>query len=332
MLTREGARDIREIKMFRPLHQGESSSSGSKSVVKSSQSCDILVCNECEYKFCSQCLMNRIKDLPIDVIKVILQKWFDSDDCAQNYRSELPFRVQSEWRVYYGQSRQFVPRSFAFILRTDWTWIDYFTMLQRVRIHRYIQVHAYASMINPCRNIWSQWFKLFMWKFLPRASFISNYNFKAFTSALIWEVQIAAQNGFAIEFEMIHDYSLVCIENKGPSPFSLAWSFSGIISLEENERPQSFYNFPFSCVFREHPPYWLDDSVPVDLITYDVEADVGRHNQQEWADEDGEPNRYNDSDNDSDHESNEGAEWSDHDHGWSDVDNDMDSDYYPDTD
>jgi len=81
MLTREGAPEIKDIKMFRPLYKGENSSSKSpvQTSVCQSRICSVLVCSQCKYEFCWDCFVLRVKPLPVEVIQMILHIWFDSE-------------------------------------------------------------------------------------------------------------------------------------------------------------------------------------------------------------------------------------------------------------
>ena len=66
MLTREGAPKNKEIKMFRPILQGESSASR-----KHIESCQVKICSQCKYEFCWDCLVARIKSLPPEVMQMV---------------------------------------------------------------------------------------------------------------------------------------------------------------------------------------------------------------------------------------------------------------------
>ena len=196
MLTREGATEIKDIKMFRPLHQDEASTSNSHKCV---QSCPVLVCSKCKYKFCWDCFVTRVKTLPVEVLQIVLQKWFDSEDCMLAYNSEFPYRNRP-WRVFYAFSREPVPTYFGFVQNTDSTWQDYFTIHQRARIHGYVRVIAYATQLDSAINWWSPWFKLFVFKYMPRSSWMINSDFLDTISSLIWEIHFAAQYDYTVEF------------------------------------------------------------------------------------------------------------------------------------
>ena len=151
MLTREGAQELKEIKMFRPLHQGEASSSSS---VKSSRVKTITVCSNCHYESFLECLAKQFLVLPLCLRKVILQNWFDSEESRWSYTRELPYRIR-QWRVYYALSREPDPVYFGCIQNTNWTWEDYFSIHQRARIHGLVNVIFYAVAIDPGNNWWS---------------------------------------------------------------------------------------------------------------------------------------------------------------------------------
>ena len=115
MLTKEGAQEFKEIKMFRPLHQGEASSSSS---VKSSRVKTITVCSNCHYEFCLECLAKQFLVLPLCLRQVILQNWFDSEESRWSYTRELHYRIRP-WRVYYALSREPYSVYFGCIQNTD---------------------------------------------------------------------------------------------------------------------------------------------------------------------------------------------------------------------
>jgi len=72
----------------------------------------------------------------------------------------------------------------------------------------------------------------------------------------MWELHIAAQNDYVIEFTLVHQDSMV-VANERDQSFSVFVSFQGRISIEEQYRAQNLYSFPFYCCFREQDPPWL---------------------------------------------------------------------------
>lgn len=191
--------------MFRPLYKGESSSSKSpvQSSVCQSRIYSALVCSQCKYEFCWDCFVLRVKSLPVEVIQMILQIWFDSESGMKTYNSDLPYRDRP-WRVYYSLSREPVPIYFGFVQHIDWTWQDYFSIHQRARIHGYVRVIAYATQLDSANNWWSPWFKLFMFKYMPRGEKICHFNFQETISILIWEIHIFSQHDYTLEFEFLY--------------------------------------------------------------------------------------------------------------------------------
>ena len=109
---------------------------------------------------------------------------------------------------------------------------------------------------------------------MPRTSWMLDSNFKETISTLSWELNIAGINDYTVEFELIHEDSAVDqiedIHTIEPQ-FNLFVSFTGIISVEPSYRPSNTFSFPFCCCLREFAPYWLDDVVPVDIKTFDLE-------------------------------------------------------------
>lgn len=153
MLTREGAPEIKDIKMFKPLYKGESSSS--KSAVQfsvcQSKICSILVCSQCKYEFCWDCFVLRVKSLLVEVIQIIFQMWFDLESGMIAYNSEIPYRDRP-WHVYYSLSRGPIPIYFGFVQHIDWTWQDYFSIHQRAKIHGYVRFITYATQLDNANN------------------------------------------------------------------------------------------------------------------------------------------------------------------------------------
>lgn len=270
MLTREGAPEIKDIKMFR----GESSSHKSpvQSSVCQSKSFSISICSQCKWELCWDCFVLRIKSLPVEVIQIILQKWFDSENGMVAYLSESPYRDRP-WRVYYSLSREPIPICFGFIQHTDWTWQDYFSIHQRARIQGYVRIIAYATQLDGGNNWWSPWFKLFLFKYMPRSEHICNFNFRETISTLMWEIHIAARYDYTVEFEFLHSETEVALldrQQDEPS-FSVKVRFHGEISTDPRTRPANVFHFPFFCCFLEVAPPWLDDSLPRHIFTPDID-------------------------------------------------------------
>ena len=71
-------------------------------------------------------------------------------------------------------------------------------------IHGYVSVIAYVTQLDSANNWWSPWFKLFMFKYMPRSEWICHFNFQETIRTLIWEIHIAAQNAYTVEFEFLH--------------------------------------------------------------------------------------------------------------------------------
>ena len=147
------------------------------------------------------------------------------------------------------------------IQQTDWTWEDYFSIHQRARIHGSIKVIFYAMAIDPSRNWWSPWFRLFLFRYIPRDRNIFYRTFPEFCRLFHWEMHVAVQNDYVIEFEFVHRHTSV-IPIEGSESFKLCVSFRGVISVDEQDRPSYTYTFPFFFCTREEAPYWLDESIP----------------------------------------------------------------------
>ena len=188
------------------------------------------------------------------------------------YLSESPYRDRP-WRVYYSLSREPIPICFGFIQHTDWTWQDYFSIHQRARIQGYVRVIAYATQLDGVDNWWSPWFKLFMFKYMPRSEHICNFNFRETISTLMWEIHIAARYDYTIEFEFLHSGTEVALlERQQDEPsFGVKVRFHGEISTDPRTRPANVFHFPFFCYFLEVAPPWLDDALPNDIFAPDID-------------------------------------------------------------
>ena len=151
MLTREGSAEVKEIKMFRPLHQHEASTSSSQSQSKRARVSRVVVCSQCHYRFCWDCFVHKVIELPFNLREIVLQKWFDSGEAQWMYSRELPYRYRS-WRVYYALSRGPDPIHYAFIQKTDWTWQDYFTIHQKALIYGSVRIIFYAIDVDNLIN------------------------------------------------------------------------------------------------------------------------------------------------------------------------------------
>ena len=279
MLTREGSEEVKEIKMFRPLHQHEASTSSvQSSQSKSRRVSQVIVCSNCHYEFCLECLAKSFSILPLEVKQIILQKWFDSNEAKWSYTKELPYRIRP-WRVYYALSREPNPVYFGCIQQTDWTWVDYFSIHQRARIHGSVKVIFYALAIDPSRNWWSPWFRLFLFRYIPRDRNIFYRTFVEFCRLFHWEMHVAVQNDFFIEFEFVHRHTKVIPIEESES-FKLCVSFRGVIIVDEQDRPPYVYTFPFFCCTREEAPYWLDESVPYEALAPDIDALLERQEEE----------------------------------------------------
>lgn len=146
----------------------------------------------------------RVKSLPIEVLQILLQKLFDSESCMFAYSREIPYRDRP-WRVFYVLSRESVPIYFGFVQSTDWTWQDHFTIYQRARIHGYVRVFFYATQVDSAINWWSPWFKLFLFKYIPRVAWTCESGFPDTINTLVSELHIAARNDYTVEFKFIHE-------------------------------------------------------------------------------------------------------------------------------
>ena len=106
-----------------------------------------------------------------------------------------------------------------------------------------------------------------MYKYLPRADFMVNLNPKEFISTLQWEMHLASRRGNILEFNLVHDYSIVeqGENNDGSTRFNLIEMFRGDISIPESLRvqqeAQQEYTFLFSTCIRDKPPIWLYNSL-----------------------------------------------------------------------
>jgi len=187
------------------------------------------------------------------------------------YNSELPYRHRP-WSVYYSLSRGPIPIYFGFFQYTNWTWKDYFSIHQRARIHGYVRFIAYAIQLDNANNWWSPWFRLFMFKYMPRREHICNFNFQQTISTLIWEIHIAAQYDYTVEFEFLHTEMEVVLQDgqQNEPAFNLKVSFHREISTDPRTRPTNVFYFPFFCCFLELSPPWLDDALPRDIFAPDI--------------------------------------------------------------
>ena len=209
---------------------------------------------------------------------MILQKWFNSDEAQWSYTKEFPYRIRP-WKVYYALSREHNPIYFGCIQKTDWTWSNYFSIHQRARIHGSVKVIFYAVAIDPANNWWSPWFKLFLFKYMPRATYIADRNFREFVNILSWELHVPVQNDFALEFDFVHTKTTVLIADEKDESFKLSVKFKGRISVDEADRPPHFYTFPFYCCLHEQAPPWLDESIPYEVLAPDVDEEIISLNQ-----------------------------------------------------
>ena len=162
-------------------------------------------------------------------------------------------------------SREPDPVYFGCIQNTDWTWADYFSIHQRARIHGSVKVIFYAVAIDPSNNWWSPWFKLFLFRYLPRAKSIFDRTFDEFVRIFHWEMHVAVQNDFVLEFEFIHKHTIV-IPNEEDESFKLSVRFRGLISVDPHDRPTFMFTFPFFCCTRDVAPYWLNESIPYEVL------------------------------------------------------------------
>ena len=100
--------------------------------------------------------------------------------------------------------------------------------------------------IDPGRNWWSPWFKLFLFRYMPRATHIFDRTFVEFVRIFHWEMHVVVQNDFVIEFEFFHRHTIVVPVEQDES-FKLSVRFRGLITVEEQDRPPFMYTFPFYC-------------------------------------------------------------------------------------
>lgn len=108
---------------------------------------------------------------------------------------------------------------------------------------------------------------------MPIGEQICHFNFQKTISTLVWEIHITARNDYTVEFEFLHTYTKVVLQDRQqdePS-FSLKVSFHGEISTDPRVRPVNVFHFPFYYCFLEEAPPWLDDALPHDIFAPSIE-------------------------------------------------------------
>lgn len=117
LMTREGA-DKSEEKAIKKFEIRESSSSSKKSCVE--------LCSQCHYSFCTNCLLIKIKRFPIEIQKIIIEKWFCSIDAKMGYN--LPLANINNVHIYFG-SVMHPYRRILYIFDPALNWSDYYCIL-----------------------------------------------------------------------------------------------------------------------------------------------------------------------------------------------------------
>lgn len=151
---------------------------------------------------------------------------------------------------------------FCFIYSANLSWEDYFVILQRSRVHRKVTIYFYSDVFAAPFSQWSPWFKLLIYKYIPRAISHSDYSPQETIGSFIHELTIAARDGLMVEFNLIHNDSVLvndCTETEALFVLYVLWK--GEVSFDGILRVDNMLQSPFSYVFR-HAPGWIDYNIP----------------------------------------------------------------------
>lgn len=220
----------------------------------------VLVCNQCTYCFCFECLAQKIKDSPASLY--ILQEWLNKYG-LNSYRPY--FRNRRDLFCGIISGGPFRGQVYICIYTPYLTYTDYCMIMHQVKYDGSIWITFECDGFKDHYYSWSGWLYLLMWQYCPRDEDFFNQTdrdaFKIWFHAEVCEaVQHEAWFVFNLTYEtcdLLEDAS--CSTNKR---YFIKSHFFGKTCVPQDELISSMMGSPFFESFSLLSPFSTDHSSP----------------------------------------------------------------------
>lgn len=230
----------------------------------------VLVCNDCTYCLCFDCLSRYIKNSPacLEILNKTQYHLVSSNgDYFRNHR-EL-FRGIMTGGPFQGQV-------YICLYTPYLTYLDYCMIMQQVKYDGCIWITLECDTFRDYHYNWSGWFYLLFWQYCPRDSeFFNEVDQLGFKMWLHAEICEAGQHDAWFVFSLTHVNSWL-IEASYPNDpefnFKVKSEFYGRTCVPVEDLMTVMAGSPFFESFSGMPPFSDDHSSPPASHYYDSDA------------------------------------------------------------
>lgn len=241
----------------------------------------ILVCTECKYCLCFDCLACCIKNSPCQI--EILNNWLMNNSGMESYSSYFRERRDLFHGIMTGGPNQ--GQVYICLYTPYLTYLDYCMILQQVKHDGCIWITFECESFKDHYYSWSGWLYLLFWLYCPRDIDFFNQTdkdaFKMWFHAEICEAGLH-EAWFTFSLSYIGTRLMAMPSSSTETAYKITSEYFGSRCVPEDELIQNMQGSPFYHSFGCLPPFSDDHSSPPSSHGYDSDAmsfdSIAEHN------------------------------------------------------
>lgn len=231
----------------------------------------ILVCTDCKYCFCFECLASCIKNSPCQID--ILNNWLMKNSGMESYSNYFRERRDLLHCIMTGGPNQ--GQVYLCLYTPYMTYQDYCMILQQVKHDGCIWITFECDNFKDHYYSWSGWLYLLFWHYCPRD--LDFFNETDRTAFKIWfhaEVCEAAlhEAWFTFSLSYVGSFLEPDASSSTASSFKIVSDYYGHRCIPKDELIEAMRGSPFYESFGSLPPFSDDHSSPPSSHGYDSDG------------------------------------------------------------
>jgi hypothetical protein len=245
----------------------------------------ILVCNNCKYCYCFECLECCIKSSPACIN--ILNSWVQSKNHLRSFISY--FRTSQNITRGIITGGPFQGQVYIYIYTPDISYEDYCAIMSQTKFDGSCWILFDCSTFRDYLYWWSGWLYLLLWTYCPRDIQFFGSSKDAFRQWLRAEVEEAAHYNAWFVFNLSFQGSELIYENSNPpnpQNYKVTSEFYGDLCVPEDDLIPAMQGSPFYKCFSGLPPFSdIHGSPPSSHFNYDSGDSfdsIAEHNINNW--------------------------------------------------
>jgi hypothetical protein len=240
----------------------------------------ILVCKDCKYCYCFDCLACCIKSSPSCIN--ILNSWVQSYNHLQTYFNYFRYSRNVAKGIMTGGP--FQGQAYIVLYTPDITYEDYCKIMLQTKTDGSCWITFECSPFKDYHYFWSGWLYILFWTYCPRDANFFGASKEAFIQWFQAEVQEAAHYEGWFTFKLSFMGSELHFQKTEPSQppcYKVTNDYFGDLCIPEDELIPAMKGSPFYICFSRLPPFSNDHSSPPSSH-FDYDSDASFDSVEEY--------------------------------------------------